>query len=68
MQISPEYVENIIVAFLLVAVSPLHASCISRDSKNPRWKAKVFNTNAEIFLNIKPINKIKSLEFQTVSS
>jgi len=30
-----EYVENIIVAFLLVAVSPLHASCVSRVSKNP---------------------------------
>ena len=68
MQISPEYVENIIVAFLLVPVPPLNASCVSRVSKNPRWKAKVFNTNAEIFLDIKPISKIKSLEFQTVSS
>ena len=68
MQISPEYVENIIVAFLLVAVSPLHASCVSRVSKNPRWEAKVFNTGAEIFFNIRLVNKIKSLEFQTVSS
>ena len=70
MQISPEYVENIIVAFLLVPVSPLNASCVSRVSKNPRWEAKVFNTNAEIFFNmrVRPINQIKSLEFQTVSS
>ena len=69
MQISPEYVENIIVAFLLVPVPPLNASCVSRVSKNPRWKAKVFNTSAEIiFFNIRLVNKIKSLELQTVSS
>ena len=70
MQISPEYVENIIVAFLLVPVSPLNASCVSRVSKNPRWEAKLVNTNMETFfhMRVRLINKIESFEFQTVSS